>query len=103
MEKGPAGRTRWASRKRRDTAYWFVIETSSTAASTRLAPEASAASKMILMVWPAKELTLTLAGVHTASRSDAAPSDSNTVVVPEESEIRARKKSALEEFERWAR
>ena len=61
-----------------------TIFTSSTAASTRLAPPASAASTRILIVWPENALRLTLAVVHAASSSLPAPTSCRTseVVVP---------------------
>src|SRR4051794_22020244 len=61
--------------------YCWVIFTSSTAASTRLAVLASAVSIRILTVWPAKALMFTDDVAQTASSLAVLPSSWSTVVV----------------------
>ena len=56
------------------TPYCWVIFTLSTAASTRLAPEASAASIWMRMDCPAYALRLMFAVAHAASSSAVLPS-----------------------------
>src|SRR6185295_3849373 len=86
----------------RDEAYCWVIFTSSTAASTRLAVDASAASMRMRTVWPAKALMLAEVVAHTAASVVAEPSSWNTCVVVEPTTL-TRRKSALEELLRCAR
>src|SRR5690606_6888754 len=68
-----------------------VILTSSTAASTRLAPAASAASIRIRTDWPAYGVRSTCSVRQLAARLLAAPVCWNTVVVPPACTIRTRK------------
>ena len=82
--------------------YCWVIRTSSTAASTRLAVEASAASMRMRTVWPAKALMLAEVVAQTASSSLAAPSSWKTWDVVEPT-TETRRKSAEDELVPCAR
>ena len=64
---------------------------------------ASAASNRMRTVWPANAFRLALAAVQAPLRLLAAPSDWKTCVEVVPDTTKTRKKSALEEFEPWAR
>jgi hypothetical protein len=81
----------------------LVILTSSTPASTRLAPDSSAAEISMRTNWPAYWLMLQVPTPQAPLRSVAAPAWVNSVVVPPLWMMDTRKKSADEEFEPWAR
>src|SRR5688572_8973021 len=72
-------------------------------ASTRLAVPVSAAVTRIRTDWPAYGDRLALAAAHAPARLVAAPSCSNTVVVPPECTTLTRTRSVLPELLRWAR
>ena len=98
---GPAGTTKKARDERR---YCCVILTSSTPASTSEAVPVSAASMTTRTVWPACAVMLPLNGVQTPLRLTGAPETIRAVLCVAPTPITlTRKKSALEEFEPWAR
>ena len=101
-ETGPAP---WKSgpAPRGNERYCCVIVTSSTPASTRLAVAASAASNRMRTVWPANALMLALAARPGAVAVGGRAQRLEDLRRRRPDHDETRKKSALDEFDPWAR